>query len=251
MKKGFLIVAILSPLLLGSCGGLSSTSGSSVSSSTSSSSKGKNNLTSVLSSIGKNVTVNAAFISLSQGSTTPIINTTYVEEGCFFKFTGFTGMTNFGLVNVPDGKISGVAAGAYEWTLSGSNLVLGASVSTTPDFRSVYNDPSLIGTNSATFVDAFKAEIEGTTSGFFDLNKDKTHATELTALAKYLGIYDALSSISNLSLNYATLYFSDNGTSFTFHVYSTYENGFDALDTVVTLSKIGTTSVTAITNYLK
>jgi len=197
------------------------------------------------------MTVNAAFTFLNSGSTTPMINTAYTAEGCFFKFTGFSNMTSFGFVNVPSGKIIGVNEGAYRWTLASSSLFLGAKVSDTADFRSLYNDPSKIGKNAQTFVDAFVPEIANTTSGFFDLNKDGTHLTELTNLTKYLGLYSTLTSISNLALNYATLYFSDNGTSFTFHVYSSYQNGFDMLDTVVAVSKIASTSIPAITAYLK
>jgi hypothetical protein len=251
MKKGFFIVALLTPLLLVGCGGTSSGGSSVTAPSSSSSAKGKNTLTSVLSSFGENMTVNAAFTFLNSGSTTPMINTTYTADGCFFKFTGFTGMTNSGFVNLPAGKKSGVDEGTYQWTLESSALKLGNKLSATPNFRSLYDDPSKIGANAATYASAFIPEIANTTSGFFDLNKDGTHMGELTNLAKYLGLYSTLSSISNLELNYATLYFSDNGTSFTFHFYSRYEGGFDGLDTVVSVTKIATTSIAALTAYLK
>jgi hypothetical protein len=197
MKKGFFIVALLTPLVLAGCGAFTSGSSGVSNSTSSSASKGKNNLTSVLSSFGENLTVNAAFTFLNAGSTTPIINTAYTADGCFFKFTGFTNQSNFGFVNVPAGKKAGIDEGAYQWTLDGTALKLGNKLSATPDFRSLYLDPSKIGSNSATFVSAFVPEITGTTSGFFDLNKDGKHATELTDLAKNLGIYSTLSSNGN------------------------------------------------------
>lgn len=260
------------PAFLASCGA-SVPGASSVSmdaNASSSASTNVNTIASVLASFGENITVNAAFSFLGQGgSAVPIINTAYTKEGCYFKYTNFgTTYTSFGLINIPAGAKTGVNEGTYKWTEENKALVLGSQVSTNPSFQTLYDTPALVGENSAMFASAFVPEIAGTTSGYFDLNKNPNsdvssssdavatsssfvdQSENLAKMAKYLGIYDALTSIDGLSLDYARLYFSEKGTSYRFSFYSKFQGGFNGLECIVAVSKIGTTTIPDITTYL-
>lgn len=257
MKKGLLFLSLSLPLLLVSCGG-TATSLSSSASVTSSGSAG-NTLTSVFSSFGPNLTVNATFPFLNQGGTsTPALNTAYVDKGCYFRFTNFgTSYTSFGLVDVAENAKEGVAAGTYKWTDKSSALVLGDKVSDTVGYRSLYNTPSEIGANAANYVAAFIPEIAGTSNGYFTLNKSSSSSSsapvdrsaELLALTKSLGVYNVIASLPALSLDYARLYFSETGSTFTFHIFAKYEGGFNGVDTTVVVSKVNKTTVADIDGY--
>lgn len=268
MKKSFVLSFLSLPLILASCGSTAVfSSGNETSSSDESvSAIGSNTLTSVLSNFGTNLTVNATFGFLTQSSTNiPVLNTAYVEKGCYFRFMNFASYTSFGLVDVAAAAKSGVEEGTYKWADDKGVLALGDKVSSTSSFRSLYYDPSSIGANHQRFVDAFVPEIPNAVNGYFYLNNPNytgvssdgssalpyvDHSAEVVLLAKCLGVYDVLSSISSLKVDYAKLYFSEKGSTFTFRIYSKYEGGFNGLETMVTVSKVGKTAIADIDSYL-
>ncbi|OPZ32519.1 MAG: hypothetical protein BWY98_01320 [Tenericutes bacterium ADurb.BinA155] len=248
-KKALFLVSIL-PLFLTACGTDSVSSGSSAAVS-SSSIKNPNTLTSVLSSFGTNLTTSASFPFLSDSAkTTPVILSTYVEKGCYFHYSNFASMTDFGLVNVAADAKAGVAAGVYKYTQTSNVLTLGDNVSTTSaDFRTLYANPNDFGAEVAAFAAAFVPEIKDATTGYFDLNKDGKSADLLKKFAEYLGVYNVLTSVPDLSLNYATFYFAATGTAFTAKFYCKYQNGYDLVDSTVAISQVGKTVNKAIDNY--
>lgn len=273
MKKRFVLTLVCLPAFLVSCGTSvpTASSASTNASASASTSENVNTIASVMASFGENITINAAFSFLGQGgSAVPIINTAYTKEGCYFKYTNFgTAYTSFGLINIAAGAKAGVSEGTYKWTEENKALVLGDQVSSNPSFQTLYDTPALVGENSAMFASAFVPEIAGTTSGYFDLNKNPNvdvssssgavassssafvdQSENLAKMAKYLGIYDALTSIDGLSLDYARLYFSEKGTSYRFTFYSKFQGGFNGLECIVAVSKIGTTTIPDITAYL-
>lgn len=258
MKKSFLVVGLGLTVLLGSCGA-STTAASTTSSGDVT---GGNTITSVLSSFGQNLTANASFDFLSNGGSAPSFVSTYIKQGCHFQYNNFgTEKTNGGFVYVKDGKKEGVAAGYYKYVDAATSITLGEALSA--DWRTLYHDPSEIGAAASTYAAAFKAQIANATSGFFDLNNDKDesgnrtypHADLLNALAKSLGVYDTITSVTTesgekVSLDYATLYFSDKGTNFTFTFYAKDgANGYAGLKTIVAVNTVGATEISTINEY--
>jgi hypothetical protein len=258
MKKSYLPFVFAGVLILSSCN-LGATSSDSGSASSTSATTGGNTVSSVLSSFGHNLTVNASFDFLANGGSAPAFNATYIELGCRFGYTNFgTDKKNGGFVYVKEGKKEGVAAGTYTFTEETPNvLTLGEAVSS--DYRSLYDTPSEIGADPSAYVAAFIPQIKGTTNGFFNLNYElddngnrinlHAHDALVASLAKSLGVYDTITSVSGVSLDYATLYFSDKGTNFTFVFYAQYGTGFNGLKTTVAVNSVGATEIQSINDY--
>lgn len=240
---------------MSSCSGFQKADSSSTSSS--SATTGGNTLTSVLSSFGTNLTVAASFPFLSKSGTNPTMLLSFIDQGSRVSSTGFNSTAKTGgFVVVKDGAKAGVAAGTYAWTEdTADTLTLGSAI--TGSFRDAYYTPDQIAKESANYVSAFVPEIAGTTNGYFYLNKEvdnagkRTYANQtlLENLAKYLGVYDTITSVGEATLDWASLYFSATGTQFTFTFYSRYKNGYTDLKTNAVVGSLGTTEIKAINNY--
>ena len=242
MKKSFLLLSLGASIILASCSGFDGlSSGGDTSSSVTT---GGNTLTSVLSSLGNNLTVSSSFPFISGGSTTPGISAAYIAQGNRVSTSGFTttGKTG-GIVYVGDGKKAGVSTGSYKWTEETPNvLTLGDQI--TGSLGDTYYTPSMIGQESSAFVAGFVPEISGTTNGFFDLSD----ATLLEKLSKYLGVYDTIAS-AGVTLDHASLYFSATGVQYTFTFFCKYLNGYSGLKATAIVSNVGTTTIQAINDY--
>ena len=242
MKKSFLLLSIGASLVLASCGGFQDlSSGGDTSSSITS---GGNTLTSVLSSLGSNLTVNTSFPFISGGATTPGVSAAYIAQGNRVSTSGFTTTAKTGgIVYVGEGKKAGVSAGSYKWTEEVPNvLTLGDQI--TGSLWDTFYTPSMVGQESSSFVAAFVPQISGTTNGFFDL----TDAVLLEKLSKYLGVYDTISS-AGVALDHASLYFSATGVQYTFTFFCRYLGGYPGLKATAIVSNVGTTTIQAINDY--
>jgi hypothetical protein len=255
MKKSIFLFSLLAATLMSSCSGFQKADSSSTSSS--SATTGGNTLTSVLSSFGTNLTVAASFPFLSKSGSTPTMLMSFIDQGSRVSSTGFSSTAKTGgFVVVKDGAKAGVAAGTYAWTEdTADTLTLGSAI--TGSFRDVYYTPDQITKESASYVSAFVPEIAGTTNGYFYLNKEvdstgkRTYANQtlLNNLAKYLGVYDTITSVGEATIDWASLYFSATGTQFTFSFYSRFNNGYTDLKTNAVVGSIGTTEIKAINSY--
>ncbi len=221
-----------------------------------------NTLSSVLSSFQNNCTVTNVFQFISVSSGTANVVTNYVDEGYYSTFNkdAFGSDKDTGFFS-KDSK-------TYACTISKDVLTLGdelkdADGDSVSSFRDLYYDPSYIGGHVSLFTaeNVFLPSIAGMTYGTFDLPSKvyaedkktviKDNTDTLVLLAKCLGVYQVASSFEDISINAAELYFSANGKStYNFKFYFTYKGGYDRLTVVSNVTKVGSTSIKAFTNYL-
>ena len=287
MKKKFLVLLTILPALI--LGGCAIEDGSSSDATDSSSIEPTGNtLSSVLSSFGKNLRNTVTFNFLSESST-PRIEMNFIESGVEYRYTNFSdSFKTSGFVD-KDNKSYKWEAGLdtdNKEVLVLGDVLKDSSNNEVETFRDLYYDPSYICSHVEGFLaeNFFIPKIKGTTYGTFNLfgivyesevggdditseSIDENSGTDeseepsgkvvqdnteiLNILSKSLGVYDTVAALGpDIELNSADFYFSQKGTTFTFHFYYTYKGGYDRLTVTSVITRVGSSSSKLIEDYL-
>lgn len=252
---------------------------SSSSASSSSDVLGGQTLSQVLDYFDQSMSVNATYKFFEETSS-PRATTIYTTNGSFTTYRNFgDDIESNGFINIDSTLATkkDVDAGVYRWTKSTnpSALVLGNKVGE-GTYQALYHNPTEIKENKTSYLHNLRHESEseatsGTASssskaevklsdtekaaknGNFTLNKifkDETSEKLLASFAKSLGVYETITGVDGMELNYANIYFGPITASLTVTFYSQYKGGYSLFETSLTVSSFGTAKINELTSYI-
>ncbi len=236
-------------------------------------------LNQVLDYFDQSMSVNATYKFFEETSS-PRATTIYTRDGSFTTYRNFKdGVENNGFINIDSALAAkkSVDAGVYRWTKSTnpSALVLGNKVGE-GTYQDLFHNPAEIKEDKTSYIHNLRHESEseagsGTVSssgkdeiklsdeekaaknGNFTLNKifkDETSEKLLISFAKSLGVYETITGVDGMELNYANIYFGPITASLTVTFYSQYKGGYSLFETSLTVSSFGTAKISELTSYI-
>lgn len=268
-------IRFLIPLTILSLVGCSSTpagtSSNGASTSSASEATGSQTLSKVLDYFSGSLSAAASY-NFFDADATPKATTVFLEQGCFTTYKNFGDLQSKGMINV-DADLAAkksVEEGVYAWTKSEKtesnpvSLVLGNKLGT-GTYQSLYHNPSEISSSKGDYLKLLRHESESgnqtltpaeksVLSGNFTLNKvnPSDESKELLmSFAKSLGVYETITSVDGMELNYANIYFGPITATINVTFYSQYKGGYSSFNTSLTCNQFGTAKISELTKYIE